>query len=280
MEPDEIKETARKEKDRDIKPIEIDFYDQAETAVRSVEEDMRKLRPRSLEYRMLEDQLSSMTSDIESIFMRRVGKVIDRATSVAFSSPGAVFMKKDYDKLLPQEQILFQTVYRAIMDARRELVAAVIEDGSDTGILADIGNITDEKRKSRRASAGSASGAGSAPGPGSSADTGKSGTADDVSPDPGDPAKPGQDPAETMQDTNIMNMGLGSLNSLPKKPKKHETGTGKFPPGDMFSPHYSGSSPADPSGSGPSSSDPSGSGPSSADPSGSDPSAPDSYGQE
>lgn len=272
MEPDEIKETARKEKDRDIKPIEIDFYDQAEKAVRSVEEDMQKIRPRSLEYKMLEDQLSSMTSDIGTIFMRRVGKVVDRATSAAFSSPGAVVLKKDYDKLLPQEQVLFQTVYQAIMAARRELVAAVIDDGSDPDILADIGNTADEKRRSRRASAGSASGAGSAPGPGSSADTGKSGTADDVSPDPGDPAKPGQDPAETMQDTNIMNMGLGSLNSLPKKTKKHETGTGKFPPGDMFSPHYSGSSPADPSGSGPSSSDPSGSRSSPADPSVPDPS--------
>ena len=281
MEPDEIKETARKEKDRDIKPIEIDFYDQAETAVRSVEEDMRKLRPRSLEYRMLEDQLSSMTSDIESIFMRRVGKVIDRATSVAFSSPGAVFMKKDYDKLLPQEQILFQTVYRAIMDARRELVAAVIEDGSDTGILADIGNITDEKRKSRRASAGPSSDAGSAPGSVSSPGAGKSVSSADALPDSGNPAKPDPDP-ETMKDTNIMNMGLGSLNSLPKKPKKHETGTGKFPPGDMFSPHSSGSGPssADPSGSGPSSADPSGSDPSAPDSSGSDPSAPDSSGQE
>lgn len=134
MELEEIKEIARKEKGRDLRPIANDFYEQAEAYVRSLEKEMIEIgRPRSPEYKMIEDQLTSTVSDIETIFMRRVGKVVDRATSNAFSSAGTGLLRKDFDKLLPAERDLYETVYGAILDSRKILAAGILDGEAHDG---------------------------------------------------------------------------------------------------------------------------------------------------
>ena len=134
MELEEIKEIARKEKGRDLRPIANDFYEQAGAYVRSLEKEMIAIgRPRSPEYKMIEDQLTSTVSDIETIFMRRVGKVVDRATSNAFSSAGTGLLRKDFDKLLPAERDLYETVYRAILDSRKILAAGILDGDAHDG---------------------------------------------------------------------------------------------------------------------------------------------------
>jgi DNA replication initiation complex subunit (GINS family) len=59
--------------------------------------------------------------------MKRVGKVVERATSGAFTNSSAVLLKKDTDKLLPAEQELYEDVLKAILKAKTALIADFID---------------------------------------------------------------------------------------------------------------------------------------------------------
>lgn len=133
MDLEYIKETARKERARDLQPLSSDFYERVREYTISLEEEMRKNgRPRSLEYKMFEDELTSIISDTETIFMKRTGKVIERATSNAFSTSGSGLLKKDEEKLLPEEKILYQAVFKAIEEARKSLIEKIVDTDHPT----------------------------------------------------------------------------------------------------------------------------------------------------
>lgn len=121
---EEVKQTVRREKARDLKPIPSDFYSTAAAAAKNLESEMVKIgRPRSVEYKMLEDELSGLVTDVETVFMKRAGKVVERATSGAFTNSKNILLKKDVDKLLPAEQELYEDVLQAILKARAALIA-------------------------------------------------------------------------------------------------------------------------------------------------------------
>lgn len=125
---EEVKQTARREKARDLKPISSDFYSTAAAAAKSLEAEMMKNgRPRSVEYKMLEDELSGLVMNAETVFMKRAGKVVERATSGAFTNSKNILLKKDIDKLLPAEQELYEDVLRAILKARSALIADLVD---------------------------------------------------------------------------------------------------------------------------------------------------------
>lgn len=133
MDLEYIKETARKERARDLQPLSSDFYERVREYTISLEEEMRKNgRPRSLEYKMFEDELTSIISDTETIFMKRTGKVIERATSNAFSTSGSGLLKKDEEKLLLEERILYQAVFKAIEEARKSLIEKIVDTDHPT----------------------------------------------------------------------------------------------------------------------------------------------------
>lgn len=92
---------------------------------------MRIGRPRSVEYKMLEDELSGLVTDVETVFMKRAGKVVERATSGAFTNSKNVLLKKDVDKLLTAEQELYGDVLQAILKARSKLIADLVDGESD-----------------------------------------------------------------------------------------------------------------------------------------------------
>ncbi|WNY26789.1 hypothetical protein [Methanolapillus ohkumae] len=126
---EEIKQTARRERGRDLKPIPSDFYETAAAAVKELEAEMIKNgRPRSVEYKMLEDELSSIVFDIETVFMKRVGKIVERATSTAFTNSKTGLLKKDYDKLLAQERVLYEKVLSAIGESRDSMISEITDD--------------------------------------------------------------------------------------------------------------------------------------------------------
>jgi len=128
MDLEYIKEITRKERGRDLRPLPLDFYDNVLEYTISLEEEMKKNgRPRSIEYKMLEDELTSAISDVETIFMRRTGKIIERATSNAFSSSGTGLLKKDEEKLHPEEKVLYETVLNAINEMRSALIEKIVE---------------------------------------------------------------------------------------------------------------------------------------------------------
>ena len=125
---EDVKQKVRQEKNRDLRPIPFDFYETAAQAVKDLESEMMRIaRPRSVEYKMLEDELSSLVTDVETIFMRRVGKVVDSANTGAFKNSHAALLKKDVDKLLPAEQELYDDVLKAIHKARMALIADFID---------------------------------------------------------------------------------------------------------------------------------------------------------
>ncbi|WNY28804.1 hypothetical protein MmiEs2_10120 [Methanimicrococcus stummii] len=129
---EEVKQTARREKARDLKPIPSDFYSTAATAAKNLEAEMIKIgRPRSVEYKMLEDELSGLVTDAETVFMKRAGKVVERATSGAFTNSKNILLKKDVDKLLPAEQELYEDVLQAILKARTALIAELVDADKD-----------------------------------------------------------------------------------------------------------------------------------------------------
>lgn len=129
---EEVKQTVRREKTRDLKPIPSDFYSVAAAAAHNLETEMVKIgRPRSVEYKMLEDELSSLVTDVETVFMKRAGKVVERATSGAFTNSKNILLKKDIDKLLPAEQQLYEDVLQAILKARTALLSE-LADGDDS----------------------------------------------------------------------------------------------------------------------------------------------------
>ncbi|WNY24461.1 hypothetical protein MmiHf6_18010 [Methanimicrococcus hongohii] len=129
---EEVKQTVRREKARDLKPIPSDFYSTATVAAKNLEAEMMKIgRPRSVEYKMLEDELSGLVTDVETVFMKRAGKVVERATSGAFTNSKNILLKKDVDKLLPAEQQLYEDVLQAILKARTALIAELVDADKD-----------------------------------------------------------------------------------------------------------------------------------------------------
>ena len=130
---EEIKQTARREKNRDLKPIPFEFYNTAIEASQKLEDEMARIgRPRSVEYKMLEDELSGLVTDVETVFMKRAGKIVERATSGAFTNSKSALLKKDADKLLPAEQELYEDVLKAILKARTAMIAELVDTDSET----------------------------------------------------------------------------------------------------------------------------------------------------
>lgn len=128
MDLDELRKIFREERNSTLKAIPSDFYSKAAEYVRELEEEIRKINnPRSVESKMLEDELQSAITDIEYIFIRRMRKITTRATSHAFSNSSS---KQDLDKLLPLEQHVYNETLKAINSTRNELLEPILNPDS------------------------------------------------------------------------------------------------------------------------------------------------------
>ena len=120
MDIEEISQTLYKEKSQTLKAIPADFYREAGKYVRELEEEIREINnPRSHESKMLNDELDQALSDLRTIFMKRIGKVITRATN---QSQAEKPISKDIEKLLPAEKLLYELVLQGIEDTKAELL--------------------------------------------------------------------------------------------------------------------------------------------------------------
>ena len=136
---EEIKQTARREKTTDLKPISSDFYEVAAAAAQNLEKEMLRIgRPRSVEYKMLEDELSSLVFNVETVFTNRARKVVNSATSGAFTKSKNVLLKRDADKMLPAEQELYEDVLKAILKARTSMIADLVDGDSEDAEKTEI----------------------------------------------------------------------------------------------------------------------------------------------
>ena len=129
MDIEEISQTLYKEKNQTLKAIPADFYLEAEKYIRELEEDIEKINnSRSPEFKMLHDEHERALSDLETIFMKRIGKVITRATIQSHADKP---ISKDIEKLLPVEKRLYDLVLQGIEAAKIELLGPILYPDSE-----------------------------------------------------------------------------------------------------------------------------------------------------
>ncbi|MCQ6961970.1 hypothetical protein [Methanolobus chelungpuianus] len=124
MDRTELTDTLREERSSSLKSMNTDFYQKVEEYIKELEEEISRLKnPRSVEAKILEDELQNAITSVELIFMRRIKKIIGSATTNAFSSKSTI---QDIGKLLPQEKEVYEAVLSAINTARRQMLEPVI----------------------------------------------------------------------------------------------------------------------------------------------------------
>lgn len=129
MDIEEISQTLYKEKNQTLKAIPADFYLEAGKYLRQLEEDIRKVNnSRSPEFKMLHDEQERALSDLETIFMKRIGKVITRATNQSHANKP---ISKDIEKLLPAEKRLYDLVLQGIEAVKVELLGPILDPDSE-----------------------------------------------------------------------------------------------------------------------------------------------------
>lgn len=124
MDIEKISQTLYKEKNQTLKTIQADFYQEAEKYIRELEKEIGKINnPRSPESKMLNDEHERALSDLETIFMKRIGKVITRATIQSHADKP---ISKDTEKLLPAEKMLYDLVLQGVEAAKVELLGPIL----------------------------------------------------------------------------------------------------------------------------------------------------------
>jgi DNA replication factor GINS len=138
MDIEEISQTLYKEKNQILKAIPADFYLEAEKYLRQLEEDIQKINnSRSPEFKMLHDEHERALSDLETICMKRIGKVITRATIQSHANKP---ISKDIEKLLPVEKKLYDLVLQGIEAAKIELLGLILyPDSEKNAVWPEIG---------------------------------------------------------------------------------------------------------------------------------------------
>lgn len=140
MDIEEISQILYKEKNQTLKAIPADFYLEAEKYIRELEEDIKKVsNSRSPEAKMLHDEHERALSDLETIFMKRIGKVITRATIQSHADKP---IAKDIEKLLPVEKRLYDLVLQGVEAAKIELLGPILyPDSTKMAVWPEIGGI-------------------------------------------------------------------------------------------------------------------------------------------
>lgn len=129
MDIEEISQILYKEKNQTLKAIPADFYLEAEKYLRQLDGDIKKINnSRSPEFKMLHDEHERALSDLETIFMNRIKKVITRASNQSHANKP---ISKDIEKLLPAEKRLYDLVLQGIEAAKIELLGPILHPDSE-----------------------------------------------------------------------------------------------------------------------------------------------------
>jgi len=125
MDRNELKNILREEGSSSLKSLPGGFFDDVAIYVKELEEEIQKIgNHRSIESKMLEDELQNALTDIEVIFMRRFKKAIISATTTAFSSKSGI---QDMSKLLPEEKNVYEAILSTIQLARQKLLEPIMD---------------------------------------------------------------------------------------------------------------------------------------------------------
>ncbi|WP_292484435.1 hypothetical protein [Methanohalobium sp.] len=120
----ELKNKLREERNPSINKIPPDFYKRVQDYIIELENEIKNINnPRSVESKMLEDELESAIIDVENIFIYRIKKITSYAKSHAFSKNPS---KNDLDKLLSEERKVYDSILSAIHTSHKELIEPII----------------------------------------------------------------------------------------------------------------------------------------------------------
>ncbi|WP_440954420.1 hypothetical protein ACSAZK_12370 [Methanosarcina sp. Mfa9] len=120
---EKIREIYYKEKNSTLlEAIPQDLFTDAEKYISEIEQEINEIgNLRSLEARLLENELTRVLSFLEAIFMKRVDKVIDTAKYQSQALPKKK-ISKDTERMLPAEKRLYELVLSGIETAKSELL--------------------------------------------------------------------------------------------------------------------------------------------------------------
>jgi DNA replication factor GINS len=137
MDLEKISQTL-KEQNQKLKAIPADFYPEAGKYLRQLEEDIGKINnSRCTEFKMLHDEHEGALSALETIFMKRIGKVITMATLQSHANKP---ISKDIEKLLPVERRLYDLVLQGIEASKLELLGPILyPDSEKIAVWPEIG---------------------------------------------------------------------------------------------------------------------------------------------
>ncbi len=125
MDRNEFNGFARQESGRSLNSLPPDFYTRVREYIHELEEEIKKINnPRSVESKILEDELDNVLSEVETIFIRRTRKITSRATTNAFHE---VSSSEDMSRLLPSEKKVYEVTLSAIQTARGELIDPIFK---------------------------------------------------------------------------------------------------------------------------------------------------------
>lgn len=120
----ELKNKLREERNPSINKIPPDFYNRVKDYIIELENEIKNINnPRSVESKMLEDELENAIIDVENIFIYRIKKITSHAKLHAFSKNPS---KNDLDKLLPEERKVYESILSAIHTSHKELIEPII----------------------------------------------------------------------------------------------------------------------------------------------------------
>ncbi|MDD2439254.1 MAG: hypothetical protein PHD41_03390 [Methanosarcinaceae archaeon] len=126
MDSEEIRQVLYKERSQSLRAIPAEFFLEAGKYVRELEEEIRKIdNLRSPELKMLNGEYERTTSFLETIFMNRIKKVLDRASTQAQAHSNRP-IAKDLEKLLPVEKRLYDLVLAGIEAAKFETLGPIL----------------------------------------------------------------------------------------------------------------------------------------------------------
>lgn len=130
MDSDEISKILARENSQSLNQIPADFYQDAAKYVRKLEAEILEINNRrSPESKLLEAEAERAISDLETLFMKRIKKVVIRAKNQGQARSERP-IGKDLEKMLSVEKRLYDLVLEGIAASKSELLGPVLNPES------------------------------------------------------------------------------------------------------------------------------------------------------
>ncbi|MCC4771845.1 hypothetical protein FXV91_17240 [Methanosarcina sp. DH2] len=150
MDCEDIDLALKKEKENKTLPaLPTTFYKDAEEYLRKGEEDLKKYNSRSVEARMISEELDTSIKRLKIVFKSRTNKILMMISQMSVLDPYVkTTIHKDYNKLLPEEKRVYDIIAQTLEAMRCEVLDPVISPGSPKAIWPEVINYSNKQLNS------------------------------------------------------------------------------------------------------------------------------------